>query len=220
MKIEVYTDGSATIATKPGGWAWVLVIDGVKHSEGSGRMENATNNDAELESAIMGLAAVLKEIGTDPPRISYSDQTLPEITLVSDSQIILRWANGTQRFKQQKKVQKYKQLQFLMHRLNAQTRWVRGHSGDEHNNRCDRLANWARKGIEEPKPQVKKKKNIVNVKFGIAVNDSLLYDMCKEAKKHADCHNDSLVNNWMEIFTQKLKEQMENTEYFSVKART
>ena len=59
MKIEVYTDGSATTSEKPGGWGYVIVIDGVKHSEGSGRMETATNNDAELEGAIMGLAAAL-----------------------------------------------------------------------------------------------------------------------------------------------------------------
>ena len=43
---------SATIATKPGGWAWVITIDGKFHCEGSGHLEKATNNDAELLASI------------------------------------------------------------------------------------------------------------------------------------------------------------------------
>lgn len=213
MKIEVYTDGSATIATKPGGYGWVMVFDGVKVSEGSGRMENATNNDAELEAAIMGLAAVLGHINNSIEKLDT------EVWLVSDSQIILRWADGTQRFKQQKKIQKFKALQFLMKRLNAKTRWVQGHSGDEHNSRCDKLANWARKGIAEPKPQTKRKRSVTSVNLGIAIDDSLLYDMCYEAKKQADSSNDGLINNWMTVFTAKLKEQMENSKYFSIEVK-
>ena len=55
MKIEVWTDGSATIATKPGGFGWVITLDGKFHSEGSGHLEKATNNDAELMASICGL---------------------------------------------------------------------------------------------------------------------------------------------------------------------
>ena len=62
MKIEVFSDGSATVPSKPGGWAWVMVVDGSKHSEGSGYSPNASNNDMELMSSIMGLAAALKHI--------------------------------------------------------------------------------------------------------------------------------------------------------------
>ena len=57
MKIEVYSDGSATTADKAGGWGSVIVIDGALHKELSGHLESATNNDAELEAAIQGLAA-------------------------------------------------------------------------------------------------------------------------------------------------------------------
>ena len=38
MKVEVYTDGSATTKDKPGGYGWVIVIDGKFHSEGSGSL--------------------------------------------------------------------------------------------------------------------------------------------------------------------------------------
>lgn len=153
MKIEVYSDGSATVASKPGGYGFVICFDGVKVDEGFGHMEMATNNDAELEAAIQGLAKVLKmRIDGQIPIGAH------EITLVSDSQIILGWADGTQRFKQQHKYAKYQQLQHVMKKLNAQTRWVRGHSGDEHNERCDKLANQGRKMHDEPKEVVAKVK--------------------------------------------------------------
>lgn len=153
MKIEVYSDGSATIATKPGGYGWVLVIDGVKVTEGNGHMPKASNNDAELEAALQGLAHVLKM------RI---DGKIPigahEVTLVSDSQIVLNWVAGTYRFKQQNKRHKYDQLMHVVKKLNVKTRWVQGHSGDTHNERCDKLANEGRKMYDEPKEKLAKVK--------------------------------------------------------------
>ncbi len=153
MKIEVYSDGSATIASKPGGYGYVVVFDGVKATEGSGYMPLASNNDAELEAAIQGLAKVLKmRIDGEIPIGTH------EITLVSDSQIVLGWVTGAYRFKQKAKMHKFEQLQYLVRKLNVKTRWVEGHTGDEHNERCDTLANIARKGTEEkPKKRASKK---------------------------------------------------------------
>lgn len=153
MNIEVYTDGSATVKTKPGGYGWVIVLDGVQHSEGSGHMERASNNDAELEAAIQGLVAAYKLINTINPPWGKT------ITLISDSEIILGWASGRYRFKQQDKIDKYKALQHLMNKLEAKTKWVQGHSGDVFNERCDYLANVARKGLtidDKPKKRVAK----------------------------------------------------------------
>lgn len=148
MHIEVYTDGSATTKDKPGGWAYVLVINGNKYAECGGHMANASNNDAEMEAAIQGLAAALKYI-TDPT--NFSDYSKAAVTLVSDSQLILGWASGRYRFKQMDKIDKFKQLQFVVGRLGVKTRWVEGHSGDEHNERCDKLANEARIGVNRKK---------------------------------------------------------------------
>jgi len=152
VNIEVYSDGSATTKDKPGGYGWVMVINGVKHSEGKGHMPGASNNDAEMEAAIQGLAAVLKYLndwvtGEDGRPLG----PLPDanVTLVSDSQLILGWASGVYRFKQADKYAKYKQLEFLVKRLDAKTRHVKGHSGDEHNERCDKLANLGRLQKEE-----------------------------------------------------------------------
>jgi hypothetical protein len=72
-----------------------------------------------------------------------------EVTLISDSQIILNWANGSYRFKQEDKLPLYDHLRRLVTKLKVRTKWVRGHSGDQWNERCDHLANLARKKIPE-----------------------------------------------------------------------
>lgn len=166
MKIEVYSDGSATTNDKPGGWGYVLVINGTKYSEGSGHAENVSNNDMEMEAAIRGLAAALKWINESGNNlIDLTGLREVEVTLCSDSQLILGWASGTYRFKQTSKIEKYKQLKFLVHRLGAKTRWVQGHNGDEHNERCDKLANEARTGIvKEQEKALASGKTLIGVK--------------------------------------------------------
>lgn len=139
IKIEVYGDGSAIKEGQPGGYGFVICFNGEKIHEDNGHMESASNNDAELEAAIQGLAHILK---------MRNEHMIPieehEIYFVSDSQIVLGWINGTYRFKQQRKYHKYEQIQYLVRKLNIKTRWVRGHDGDEHNERCDKLANLGR----------------------------------------------------------------------------
>lgn len=149
MQIELYTDGSATTKDKPGGYGYVICIDGVKHSEGNGHMPKATNNDAEMEAAIQGLAAVLRVMATKQINIKGHDMVGFSVTVCADSQLILGWIDGTYRFKQQDKIDRYYVLKSLVDRVGAKTRWVRGHSGDEHNERCDKLANLARLQQEE-----------------------------------------------------------------------
>lgn len=163
MKIEVYSDGSATSDCKPGGYGWVMVKDGVKHSEGNGHMDRASNNDAELEAAIQGLIAVFKVL---PMHTLENGGTQPRVELVSDSQLVLGWADGTYRFKQAAKMDKFNALRALVQRMGVTTRWVRGHMGDEHNERCDKLANEARTGKERADKKPKKIKEPNDSKIG------------------------------------------------------
>lgn len=150
INIRVYSDGSATVATKPGGYAWVMIVNGEKHSEGSGHMELASNNDAELQGAIKGLEAaavyLLQEAAGKFPLPDF------KVTLISDSQIILNWISGAYQFKQVEKMQSFFRLRALVEKLKVETEWVKGHSGDLYNERCDELANIARTGqAKKPK---------------------------------------------------------------------
>lgn len=167
MNIEVYSDGSGMSADTDGGYGWVMIIDGVKNSEGSGHLSNATNNDCELEGAIQGLAAALNLVtipeSTEREPAAYN----LSVTLVSDSQIVLGWADGTYRFKQESKLHKYWQLQSLVKKLQVKTRWVKGHSNDEHNTRCDKLANIARKNV---KADIDKLRPIDDTQIGLKKN--------------------------------------------------
>lgn len=135
MKMEVYSDGSGTTKNTPGGYGFVCVVDGVKQYEGSGHLEFATNNDCELQGAIEGL---------DSLHYHFEQEELIDVWLVSDSEIILGWADGTNAFRQEEKMLKYQQLRNLMAEFKAKTRWVHGHSGEPFNERCDVLANEAR----------------------------------------------------------------------------
>lgn len=139
-KIEVYSDGSGTTKDKAGGYGYVVVLDGVKQYEGSGHLEFATNNDCEMAASIEGLDSL-----NDYMKVANLDLLSMDVTLVSDSQIILNWANGRNAFKQEEKMDKYIKLLRLMGQFNAKTRWVKGHNGDVNQERCDKLANAARK---------------------------------------------------------------------------
>jgi ribonuclease HI len=147
MNILVYSDGSAQTKDKPGGWGSVVLIDGVLHKELAGHLELATNNDAELIGAIQGLDYVLSYLAT----FEGSFPLEVDVTLISDSEIILNWANGSYKFKQVDKLPLYDHLRRLVKKLGVKTQWVKGHSGDQWNERCDKLANNARKGISTEK---------------------------------------------------------------------
>ncbi len=140
MKLEVYCDGSGNTSESSGGWGYVIVRDGSPIKEGSGFLSKATNNVAELTAAIRGLEEVmgLPEFGE-----------ATEISLVSDSQLVLRYATGEYKCKAFHLVPLYIQLRHLYKKAKATTRWVKGHSGEEFNERCDVLAKTARKEGED-----------------------------------------------------------------------
>ena len=141
VKIEIYTDGSATTSDKPGGWAFRVVGNDIALYENSGRMENATNNDAELEAALQGLEYLKTKY-----EASGRDPKLDDIYLVSDSQLILGWSSGRYKIRQKEKIERVNRARSLMESLGAKAKWVKGHSTDTHNIRCDKLARNARVG--------------------------------------------------------------------------
>lgn len=147
MKIEVYTDGSATTADKPGGWAYVIVVEGQKQSEGSGHLPKATNNVAEITAAIEGLKAASLYAANANGNAGRAPGSTYDIELVSDSQLVLRYATGEYQCRKYHLIPLYIQLKKHFQAAKATTRWVRGHSGDTYNEQCDKLAKAARTSV-------------------------------------------------------------------------
>lgn len=140
MTIEVYSDGSGNTFDSDGGYGWRLIVDGVFHSEGSGYLSSATNNVAELTAAIKGLEAAIAYLNSAAVTSSLGHN----VVLISDSQLVLGYANGAYKCKALHLSTLYIQLRQLYKTANATTRWVKGHSGDENNEKCDQLAKAAR----------------------------------------------------------------------------
>ncbi len=134
-KVTLYTDGACSGNPGPGGWAAILIY-GERTREISGGEADTTNNRMELMATIMGLKQ-LKE-----PCL---------VTLCTDSKYVLQgfteWMPGWQKKgwktadkKPVKNVDLWQALDAAAkpHRITWQ--WVKGHSGDTHNDRADALA--------------------------------------------------------------------------------
>jgi len=130
MQITIYTDGACDIhaENQPGGWAAILQAAGgdgevIREKIISGGAENTTNNKMELTAVIEGLKLLTRATG---------------LTIVSDSRYVIDIATG------KKKVVKNKSLwNDFFHAAEShyiEWKYVAGHSGDELNERCDRLA--------------------------------------------------------------------------------
>lgn len=140
--VEIYTDGACKGNPGKGGWGVVLRFRGVVKTLHGGEALT-TNNRMELTAAIKALEA-LKKPGCD-------------VVLYSDSKYVLngieQWLAGWKQRGWKTAAKKPVLNQDLWQRLdelaqlhNIQWQWVKGHSGDEGNDRADELAN---QGIAE-----------------------------------------------------------------------
>ncbi|MFW5779613.1 MAG: ribonuclease HI [Coleofasciculus sp.] len=136
---SVYTDGACTGNPGPGGWGTVVYFtDGSVHEIG-GATAQTTNNRMELLAAIEALILV-----------QGSGQTQP-ITLYTDSEYvkngITKWIKGWKKKGWKTSQGKAVLNQDLWEKLDAVNSplvtWqhVRGHSGNQGNERCDQIAN-------------------------------------------------------------------------------
>ncbi len=134
-KVTLYTDGACSGNPGPGGWAAILIY-GERTREISGGEADTTNNRMELMATIQGLKQ-LKE-----PCM---------VAIFTDSKYVLQgfteWMPGWQKKgwktadkKPVKNVDLWQALDAAAkpHRITWQ--WVKGHSGDTHNDRADALA--------------------------------------------------------------------------------
>ena len=135
-QVVIYTDGACSGNPGPGGYGAVLLYNGHR-KELSGGFRLTTNNRMEMLAVIEALRALKDRCA---------------VKLHSDSQYVInaiekgwaaKWkANGWMRNKKDKAVNPdlWQQLLDLCKQHKVEFVWVRGHSGNIENERCDQLA--------------------------------------------------------------------------------
>ena len=83
IKVEIYTDGSCNQTTKEGGWAFLMLENGVVKTEKRGSESETTNNKCEMIAAIQAI----NELGS----IEFSEEY--EVVLRSDSAYLVNAFN-------------------------------------------------------------------------------------------------------------------------------
>jgi ribonuclease HI len=135
-KIVIFTDGACIDNPGPGGYGIVL-IDGKKKKELSGGFRYTTNNRMELIACLFGL----KELERKSSVVIYSDSKY--VVDGYSKGWAKKWkANNWMRDETEpaQNVDLWEQLLELCEKNDVQFQWVKGHSGNPENERCDELA--------------------------------------------------------------------------------
>ena len=140
-EVVIYTDGACSGNPGPGGWGVVLRWNGTQKELHGGDLQT-TNNRMELMAAIQALEALNR-----PSRIQlHTDSTY---LLNGITKWIATWQRNGWRTSARKPVKNEDLWRRLVEAMNGHEvswQWVKGHAGDEGNERADALA---RLGIEE-----------------------------------------------------------------------
>lgn len=134
--VVIHTDGACSGNPGPGGWGAVLQYNGhVKELKGG--LAETTNNQMELTAAIEALNALKRpcriELHTDSQYVKNGIQGW-----------LFNWKKNGWRTADKKPVKNmalWQALDAAVQRHDISWHWVKGHAGDEMNERADRLAN-------------------------------------------------------------------------------
>tara|TARA_B100001109_G_scaffold255779_1_gene260791 strand:- start:9395 stop:9871 length:477 start_codon:yes stop_codon:yes gene_type:complete len=131
-EITIFTDGAAKGNPGPGGYG-VVLLSGKYQKELSQGYRKTTNNRMELLAVIVGLEALKKEKS--------------EVLIFSDSKYVVDsvekgWVFNWQKkgFAKKKNVDLWKRFLVIYSKHKVRFEWVKGHAGNQWNERCDQLA--------------------------------------------------------------------------------
>lgn len=135
---KVYTDGACSGNPGPGGWGVVVYFDNNTVHELGGFELETTNNRMELQAAIAALDFIERYPTTDGVQL-YTDS---EYVKKGATQWLAGWKRKNWKTSQGKPVLNRDLWQTLDQKQPARVQWhyVRGHSGDPGNERCDTIA--------------------------------------------------------------------------------
>lgn len=128
--VEIYTDGGCDPNPGDGGWAAKLIFDD-HQKEMSGGETSSTNNRMELTAAIMALESLEQPYDVD--LYTDSEYLRKGITEWIKSWIKKGWRNV-------KNPDLWQRLHSATQRHEISWHWLKGHAGQEHNERVDQLA--------------------------------------------------------------------------------
>ena len=136
-EVEIYTDGACSGNPGDGGWGTILIYKG-KEKILSGYEKDTTNNRMELLAAIKGLEELKEKC-----RIKLYSDSAYLVNAFTEGWIESWVNNGWTRGKNKKEIKNldlWKRLYDLSLQHSVEWVKVKGHSDNEYNNRCDKLA--------------------------------------------------------------------------------
>ncbi len=134
--VTIYTDGSCLGNPGPGGWAAILQW-GEHEKELCDGFVRTTNNRMEILAVIKGLEALKRSCSVD----LYTDSQYVRNAI--EKGWIDKWVRNGWKTSEKKPVKNqdlWEQLRPLLDAHQVRFHWVRGHDGNEMNERCDVLA--------------------------------------------------------------------------------
>jgi len=134
-EISIYTDGACSGNPGPGGWAAILRY-GSREKVISGGERATTNNRMEL----IGVISALEQL-KEPCAVQLYTDSRYICDAVNKGWLDSWRARGWRRKEGElKNPDLWRRLDALLAGHRVSFRWVKGHSENEYNNRCDRLA--------------------------------------------------------------------------------
>jgi ribonuclease HI len=134
--VDIYADGACRGNPGPGGWGALLLL-GSRERELYGGEPQTTNNRMELTAVIRALEAL-------PPGTRARVHTDSQYVQLGISGWIQKWKRNGWRTADKKPVKNedlWRRLDELAATHEIEWLWVRGHAGNEGNERADVLAN-------------------------------------------------------------------------------
>ena len=138
MSVEIYTDGAAKGNPGNGGYG-VVLLSGKHRKEISQGFKLTTNNRMELLAVIVGLESLKKDGETV---IIYSDSKY--VVDAVEKKWVFAWEKKN--FNKKKNPDLWIRFLKIYRQHNVTFKWVKGHSNNLENDRCDLLAVEASEG--------------------------------------------------------------------------
>ena len=142
-QVTIYTDGACSGNPGPGGWG-VLLQFGNREKELSGSENKTTNNRMEITAAVKALGAL-----REPCRVDiYTDSEYLKkgITEWIQNWKKLGWRRGIPgKTRPLANADLWQELDAVISEHDVNWHWVRGHAGNQLNERVDKLAGEAMK---------------------------------------------------------------------------